>query len=189
MGALVFFFSGQALAHRVMVFAWVEGDQVFGECKFSGGNRAKNAQILVRDDQGKELLHTRTDDNGEFSYTIPEKTTMHIELIAGMGHKGEWKIPLEELADAPVPTSAAAPPQEKEPGTSVTEAAPGLNDARLEAMVERAVETALNRKLTPVMKILADIKEKGPSVNDVMGGVGYIFGLVGVAAYLKSRKT
>ena len=29
-----------ALAHKIIIFAWVEGDTVFTESKFSGGKRA-----------------------------------------------------------------------------------------------------------------------------------------------------
>ncbi len=192
---LVFLFSGEALAHKVTVFAWVEGNQVFGECKFSGGRRAKDAEIIVRDDQNNELLRTRTDENGEFSYTIPKKSAMHIELIAGMGHKGEWKIPLEELGDAAIADNAeentavpAAAPAKEETIESVAVPTAGLSEAQLEAIVEKVVDKSLNKKLKPMMTILADMEEKGPSVNDIMGGIGYIFGLAGVAAYFKSRQ-
>ena len=91
--------TGNALAHKVTVFAWVEGDTVLGESKFSGGRKAQNSEIIVRDMNGKELLRTRTNDKGDFSFPIPEKTAMRIELIAGMGHKAEWTIPLEELGE------------------------------------------------------------------------------------------
>ena len=194
---LVFLFSGQALAHKVTVFAWVEGNQVFGECKFSGGKRAKNAEIIVWDSQDNELLRTRTDANGQFSYTIPKKSAMRIELVAGMGHKGEWKIPIEELGDdvgtvtmdeaTPVPAPVVVPAGEDSENVAPA-TVPSLSDAQFEAMVERAVDKSLNKKLKPVMTILADMEEKGPSVNDVMGGIGYIFGLAGVAAYFKSRQ-
>ena len=33
------------LAHKVIIFAWVEGDTVFTESKFAGGKRAVGAQV------------------------------------------------------------------------------------------------------------------------------------------------
>jgi nickel transport protein len=36
--------------------------------------------------------------------------------------------------------------------------------------------------------MLADIRQKGPTVADIFAGIGYIFGLVGIAAYVHSRK-
>ena len=39
----------QAFAHKVTIFAWVEGDTVHTESKFSGGRVAKQAPIEVYD--------------------------------------------------------------------------------------------------------------------------------------------
>jgi len=186
--------SGNALAHKVTVFAWVEGNTVLGESKFSGGKKAQNAEIIVWDMNGKELLRTRTNEKGEFSFPIPEKTAMRIELIAGMGHKAEWTIPLEELgevsADKSVqkegiktPEPGAKPESEQAAQTPAT-----IDPGQLEAIVEKVVTKALNKKITPLTKMVADLEQKGPSMSEVVGGIGYIFGLMGVALYFSSRK-
>jgi len=36
--------------------------------------------------------------------------------------------------------------------------------------------------------MLADIRQDTPSVGDIFAGIGYILGLVGIAAYVQSRK-
>ena len=84
-----------AYAHKVTVFAWVEGDTVHTESKFSGGRRARQATIEVYDDQDKRLLTGQTDDNGQFSFKIPEDSALRIVLHAGMGHQtsGAWIKP------------------------------------------------------------------------------------------------
>ena len=183
--------SGNALAHKVTVFAWVEGDTVLGESKFSGGKKAQNAEIIVWDTNGNELLRTRTNKKGEFSFPIPEKTAMRIELIASMGHKAEWTIPLEELGEVNAAPSAQqrdikTPEPAAQPDSGQTPAA--LDSARLEAIVEKAVTKALDKKITPLTKMVADLEQQGPSMNDIIGGIGYIFGLMGVAVYFSSRK-
>lgn len=201
-------FSGHALAHKVTVFAWVEGDTVLGETKFSGGKRARDAEIIVWDTAGNELLRTRTDEKGEFSFPIPKKTAMRIELIAGMGHRGEWTIPIEEVGDMGGTGEAAAPDNsvsgkdtdqaEQEP-EAVSDARPEkpkdqgakvpfLDKAELEAIVEKSVEKSLNKKITPLIKMMADLEQKDPSFSEVAGGIGYIFGLMGLVLYFKSRK-
>ncbi|WP_022668358.1 hypothetical protein [Desulfospira joergensenii] len=198
-------FSGNALAHKVTVFAWVEGDTVFGETKFSGGKRAKNAEIIVWDKSGNELLRTRTEENGEFSFQIPKKCAMRIELIAGMGHKGEWTIPLEEIGEIGEAAATDNSVSEKnrdeakqeseapslvqvEKPTSQEAQVPFLNKAELEAIVEKSVEKSLNKKITPLIKMMADLEQKDPSFSEIAGGIGYIFGLMGLALYFKSRK-
>ncbi len=84
-------------AHRVVVFARVEGDTVYVESKFSGGKRVKAGKIIVTDPQGNELLSGTTDENGEFSFKVPKKSELRIVLMAGTGHRGEWTIAAGEI--------------------------------------------------------------------------------------------
>ena len=55
----------------------------------------------------------------------------------------------------------------------------------LPAGIDKALEKALDRKLAPIMRTLAEMQEQKVRMTDVLGGLGYIFGLVGVAAYFK----
>jgi len=48
-----------ALAHKVTIFAWVEGDTVYTQSKFSGGKRAKNSTVVVYDKEGNQLLEVK----------------------------------------------------------------------------------------------------------------------------------
>jgi nickel transport protein len=57
----------------------------------------------------------------------------------------------------------------------------------LPAGIDRALEKALDKKLAPIMRTLAEMQEQKIRLTDVLGGLGYIFGLVGVAAYFKRR--
>jgi nickel transport protein len=185
-----------ALAHRVNVFAWVEGDTVYVESKFAGGKRVTGGKIVVMDSQGSELLSGRTDSQGKFSFKIPKRTDMKIVLIAGQGHQAEWTISASEVAEAPINTASAT--GAKKAGISarkntVSEASedgdaaeshPAMDPKELEAMIERI----LDRKLKPITKMIADAQQKGPSVKDILAGLGYILGLVGIAAYVQSRK-
>lgn len=186
--------SGNALAHRVTVFAWVEGGTIQGEGKFSGGKKTQNSEIIVWDLNGKELLRTRTNKKGEFSFPIPAKTAMRIELIAGMGHKAEWTIPLEDINDTAMIKSAQnagtppTEPAESPPPEQTAHPAASIDTTQLEAIVEKAVTKALNKKITPLTRMVADLEQKGPSINEILGGIGYIFGLMGVAMYFSSRK-
>ena len=60
----------------------------------------------------------------------------------------------------------------------------GWDEVRMQA----AIEKALDKKLKPVMKLLVESKQSGPSLTEILGGIGYILGLVGIAAYFKSRQ-
>lgn len=178
--------AGPAKAHKVMIFAWVEGDTVYTESKFSGGKVVKKGEILVYDLEGRRLLEGKTNERGEFSFKVPEKTTLRIVLQAGMGHRAEWTIPAEEIEAPPAEQTGTATSQQtalKEPERPM-QPAPGIspNDIQL------AVEKALDKKLKPMFKMLAEFRERGPSVTDILGGIGYILGLVGIASYFHYRR-
>jgi nickel transport protein len=183
-------------AHGVSVFARVEGDRVYVESKFSGGKKVKAGKIIVTDSQGAELLNGTTDDQGKFSFKIPKQTELKIVLLAGAGHRAEWDIPVSEIDlpdkkevpleektaknESPVPSKSKIETDAAEN----TQPLAGLTEKDLQAVVEEAVE----KKIKPIMKILAESKQSGPTVKDIFSGIGYIIGLVGIAAYVHSRK-
>jgi nickel transport protein len=54
--------------------------------------------------------------------------------------------------------------------------------------IEEIIDASLGKKLAPITEILADSIHRGPGITEIMGGLGYIFGLVGVALYFANRK-
>ena len=188
--------AGAAMAHKVNIFAWVEGDTVYTESKFSGGKMVKNGKVHVFDEAGKLLVEGVTNDVGEFSFKVPQKTALVISLDATMGHADNWTVPLEEILDAmgddaPAPATkpvvsensvqapAAAPAQ-----PALVQVGQGLSADDMQA----AMEKALDKKLKPITRMMVDAQEDKPSVSDILGGIGYIFGLAGLAAYLHYRR-
>jgi len=190
-------FHAPAWAHKVMIFAWVEGDTIHTQSKFSGGKRAKHARVVVYDKEGNQLLEGKTDEKGEFSFKVPKRTDLKIALKASMGHLAEWTIPVEEIA--PILDEAEGSP-EVGPQVTTNEAAPltqtetaaeppapvavGLSRQEAKALIDES----LDRKLAPIVKMLADQVGRGPTVSEVLGGIGYIFGLAGITLYFLSRR-
>jgi nickel transport protein len=86
---------------------------------------------------------------------------------------------------APVPD----PPQPaaKTEAPAVNESSPAAASP-LPAGIDKVIEKALDKKLAPIMRTLAEMQEQKIRLTDVLGGLGYIFGLVGVAAYFKCKK-
>ncbi len=166
-----------ALAHKVMIFAWVEGDTVFTESKFSGGKKAINASVEIFDKDGKKLLEGKTDNKGEFSFKIPKLTDLRIVLNAAMGHKAEWTVPESEIREAGniLEKKSAVEPSGPIPvGLSKEE-------------VKKIIEDSLDKKLRPIVRMITESKNTKPSLTEIIGGIGYIFGLMGVALYFKNR--
>ena len=179
--------SSPAIAHKTTIFAWVEGDMVHTQSKFSGGRKAKQATVEVYDAEGNKLLEGKTDAKGEFSFKLPKKAELKVVLSAGTGHRGEWIIPLEEIEGGETmpdrPSQPETPRIEKE---SSRNELPSISSAD----IQEAVEKALDKKLKPILSRLAEYRQKETeiTITDIVGGIGYILGLVGIGAYFNYRK-
>ena len=166
-----------ALAHKVMIFAWVEGDTVFTESKFSGGKKVLHAPVVIFDKNGKKLLEGKTDNKGEFSFKIPKLSDLRIVLNAAMGHKAEWTVPESELREA----GAIVKKKNADETSGLTTV--GLSKEE----VQKIVEDSLDKKLRPIVRMITESKNTKPSLTEIIGGIGYIFGLMGIALYFMSR--
>jgi nickel transport protein len=124
---------------------------------------------------------------------------MKVVLLAGMGHRGEWTIQLSDFENTDVAapsqlpkTDSLSPPmadKDQENRSAPSQSTPPLPTEFVTAdEIRSMVEEAIDKKLKPVMKSLADMRQSGPSLTDILGGIGYIFGLVGVAAYVSSKR-
>jgi nickel transport protein len=203
-----------ALAHRVNVFAWVEGGAIRCESSFSSGNPARDTKVTVTSAANGALLGTGiTDAKGRCALPItPEmrasKADLVIEVQAGEGHRNVWTMPAEEYLSAP---PVAAPPVAAQPdaqGGPAVEPAPTAQDAPKapapavfaarassgaaatldEAALRRIVAESVAEQVAPLRHSLAAMQSGGPRMADVAGGIGYIVGLAGIALWARSRR-
>jgi nickel transport protein len=183
-------------AHNVSVFAWVDGDTIHTQSKFSGGKRVKNAPILVYDFKDNLLLEGKTDENGLFSFKKPQKTALKIVLKASMGHLAVWKLQAEELGEAESKTAVQATGMTAPLITDSDSAGIQKNVDVLESTkislerreIEAIINASLDKKLQPITEMLADAMNQKPGFTEIMGGIGYILGLMGIALYFANRK-
>ncbi len=189
---LIFLTSLSSQAHKIRIFAWEENGTIKTETQFSGGRGAKNAAItVINKENNQELLSGKTDNEGFFSFTIPKAAKenhydLNIVVNSGDGHKNNWLLSaadyLQTEKNAPVPPLPASPPQ------NLTTQPESLAWAVSEEQLTRIIESTLERELAPIKRSLAKQQEQQPSLQDILGGIGYIFGLAGIAAYFKSKK-
>jgi nickel transport protein len=185
--------ASHVLAHGVSIFAWVQGDTVHTQSKYMGGKRPNQALIEVFDETGKLLLKGKTDAQGLFSYRAPKKSDMQIVLTAGMGHRAVWTISKEDFQETAVETDnhqqmntiTLTKSEKSNLKTHHVDESPE-NELSTEE-VAAIVESILDRKLKPLMERVAALNENRISLSDILGGIGYIVGLVGLAAYMQSR--
>jgi len=167
-------------AHKVNIFAYAEGDTVYTESYFSDGTKVKDGVVQVYDSQGTKLLEGKTNENGEFNFKPLKKDDLKIVLLASMGHKNTYVLSADELPDI----MAAQKPQKPEPKESgVKEVAEVDLD-----QIKRIIDTSLDEKLKPIMRQLTKAQQREVSFTEVIGGIGYIFGIMGIILYFLSKK-
>lgn len=167
-------------AHKVNIFAYQEADTVYTESYFSDGTKVKDGIVEVYDRQGTKLLEGKTDENGEFNFKPPQKDDLKIVLLTSLGHKNSYTLSVDELPDIIASEKPQGPELKK---FKAKEVAP----VDLE-QIKRIIDTSLDEKLKPIMRELAKAQQKGVSFTQVIGGIGYIFGIMGIILYFASKK-
>lgn len=176
-----------AAAHKVGVYAYVEDGQVKGQAYFAGGGKAVNSPVGISDGTGKDYGQATTNGEGEFSFKLPDGVTPPLRLVlkASQGHQASYEIPANELPGAPATAPAAATAASDAAPATAAPAAPGVSSAEL----ERVVAKVMGEKLAPLNAQMARLAgEREITVHDIAAGIGYIIGLLGLAAWFKSRK-
>jgi len=186
--------SPAAEAHQLYVFAYAQGNTIHGEAYFRGRIPAKGLPVEVVGPNGEELGRTQTDQQGKFVFEAQRQCDHRLVVKTADGHQAEFVVAAAELAGAGVredssenePAPGAAPPQSRPsessrpvadsaPSSRPAEPSPGLGvlSARIEALQSQV--GALRQQL--------DDHEKAVRLRDLVGGIGYILGLAGVAFY------
>jgi nickel transport protein len=186
---LILFPMTRADAHKVLLYAYVEGNKIYAEGYFGDGKKVVNSLVEVMDNNGNKLLEGKTDTEGQFIFEAPKKDDLTLVLTASMGHRATFKIAANKIALPGVPAEAV-PETEK----AAIPKSPLKNTAPVGTMVtaeevRAIVSESLERKLKPVVDAILESRQTGPSVTEILGGIGYIFGIFGVILYFKSRRS
>ncbi|OKY76798.1 MAG: hypothetical protein BM485_01645 [Desulfobulbaceae bacterium DB1] len=86
-----------ALAHKVNVFAYVEGDTVYTESYFPDGRPVAGGTIEVLGPADTKLLEGKTDTEGKFSFALPARENLTIVINASMGHRNTYLLKKEDM--------------------------------------------------------------------------------------------
>ncbi|WP_339891524.1 hypothetical protein [Neptuniibacter pectenicola] len=171
-------------AHNVVGGVYAIGDQIEGEVGFSNGDMAAPGTVVkVTDGQGNELASLETDDEGGFTYTATQRIDHLFYANLSSGHILELTLPADELPDSLAAVGSVEVTVDKVAVPSVSTTSIATDRQGLEQMIERAVA----KQVVPLRKEIAAYKEKS-SLQDIMGGIGYIFGLCGLGIWWRQRQ-
>ena len=196
---LLLLFTVSGRAHKVNVFAYVQGDKVVVEGYFGGNVKAQDSPVEVFDRDGKKILEGKTDTNGMYSFKLADLPSMKgdvkIVLGAGMGHRADFTLSATDLPASLRQAQTARPESGgKAASASALVAAPSVQLQNVPEL-KKMLEQALDRKIQPLIsmlgnqhKLLMEQKDRGPTIAEIVGGIGWILGIVGVAGYFMGLK-
>lgn len=183
-------FAPAASAHALRVFAFADGPRIEGTAYFAGGGAAPGARIVVKDTDGNTLARFTPAGDGSFSYRARAMSDHVIEARTGDGHLARWTVTASELAggfpDVGRP-DAGDESRSGAAGTSGVGRSETEQRARFDPALEAAIERAVARQVRPVREELAAARDAF-RLKDILGGVGYLFGLAGLALWWRSRR-
>jgi nickel transport protein len=194
-GLALMLLASPAQAHRVLVFASVQGDTIQTESTFVGSGPVQKGEVQVQDKaSGRVLLTGATDEKGKFSFKIPiEAASGRLDLLiivgASLGHQGEWLLKADSYLPKTGPAAATASPGSAPAAVPVGTGAAGPKTAVVDQQaLEEALNKALEKQLAPIKEMLVELGLKRRTLPEIIGGLGYILGIFGVVAYFMSKK-
>ncbi len=176
-----------ALAHKLKVFAAAEGAAITGTAYFAGGGKAAQSAGRLLGADGAVVAEFRTDADGHFRLSVPLRQDYRVAVDSGDGHVAEALVRADELPPSlPTPAASATLP---DPAAlvEVPDPAPAPTSIDSPPLAAEAIEAAVARQILPLRQQI-DAMEDRARFSDIMGGVGSIFGLFGIWAWVAARR-
>ena len=187
----VIFFSLPAFAHKISAFVDVEGNRVTVISYFNDGTPVKNGKAEVYDEEtGKLILTGRTNNKGEFSFSVKKPSDYKVVVVAELGHKATAEVKASEFgknSENIEDTEKSETSQEtlqKAQSVQVTDSTINTEELR------KIIREELKAQLKPIRQRLLNIEINLSKVsfNDIFAGIGWILGIFGAAALVYSRE-
>ncbi|MFO1153334.1 MAG: hypothetical protein U1E42_06675 [Rhodospirillales bacterium] len=179
-----------AHAHKLKVFATADGATIDGRVYFVGGAAAPGARIAIEAPPGTPIASLVADADGAFRYEATRRVDHLFAADTGDGHSARFTIAAQDLPSAlppgPSPVQAADPltdPIAPETHASTDGVSLPPSATALRAMLSEAVAS----QVRPLRQQMNDYEDQ-LRLRDIVGGIGYIVGLAGVALWMKARQ-
>lgn len=162
--------ASPALAHKLRVFAAVEGEAIAGHAFFVGGGRPQDVPVTFALPDGAVAHEMRTDAAGAFRWVPPPGAAAYtVTVDARDGHASSATVAFGGAAPAAVTVTAPA---------AGTPGAAGL---------EAAVAAAVQREILPLRQQI-DAMDSRLRFTDALSGVFLILGAAGGVLWLRGRR-
>lgn len=173
--------------HNVVGGVYAIGNQIEGEIGFSNGDMAaQGTEIKVSDAQGNLLGMIETDSEGLFVFTAQQRIDHQFFANLSSGHVLELLLPADELPES-LPSGKTDSSVELSQKPQTSQLSTPVNFSGDQVALQQMIEKAVAKQVKPLRQELAEYKEKA-SLQDVIGGIGYIFGLCGIGIWWRQRQ-
>jgi len=184
MVVLLALMSAPAFAHNIVGGVYAIGSEIEGEVGFSDGEMGQaGVPVVITDANGNKLGEVKVEEEGLFSFQATRRIDHHFTIDLGSGHVLNTVLPADELPDTLPGGDDSGSASAAAVESSTTVSLNGADAAALQQMIERSV----SKQIKPLRKELQAYKEKA-GLQDILGGIGYIFGLCGIGIWLRQRK-
>lgn len=180
----------RTLAHNVVSGVYADGMTIEGEIGFSNGDMAEaGSPVSVFDEAGNLIAELQLTEGGIFTFKAKSASQHTFKVNLSAGHVAEMVIEADELtAPTKLPVSNAV----QSPGVTTpsrrSEIGEVIVDSKISAeLLQSIVRSAVSQQIRPLQKELRAYKEK-VMFRDITGGIGFIFGLFGIAAWMASKR-
>ncbi len=173
--------TAESFGHNIQIFAGNEGTEISGYVYFSDGGRVRDANVKVFTNEGELILQTRTNQEGVFRFTANQGMDLTVVADTKDGHRAEWSVRANEI-----PESLPDPTVWKEGHSDPTLANGKNGNLELRRMIReelRPLEAQFTRRNEEFERFRNEIRWR-----DIVGGIGYLIGIAGVACCLRGRR-
>ena len=160
--------SRSVMAHRVVAAVYAIDGVIEGEIGFSNGKMARDALVEIFAESGEKLGELYTDSNGFFTYRPPSVQALSFRADLSAGHIARVDLAAEDLSAGLFAAEGA-------------DANAGQNRR------SEGASSGLRRDIVNLRKDIAAFRAER-RFQDILGGIGFILGLFGIAAFVMGRK-
>lgn len=186
------FFTKISFSHKLNTFAYREGNQIKGEAYFADGSPCIKCVVEVYNEKGDKIFQTITDEKGKYEFVLKERGLLKIKVNAGEGHIAQ--LELKGIKEPNIPSTLPKTLEKKKgsevskkevPNSKKFQTTSNINEEEMRKIIKEVVKEEMEGMENLLVEIRKDINKV--QFQDVIGGIGYIFGIFGIIMILKAK--
>jgi nickel transport protein len=171
----------ETFAHSLHLFANLQQNHLEGRAYYADQSPASYEQVFLYDKNDKLLQKTLTTQEGTFRFSIDKVQTFKVVIQAEEGHRAETQITIVEK-----PKINPLEQQLQQALDGKFQYEHRSPDCKTETL-EKNIVSILQQEMQ-ILKEQLNHYENKIRWHDILGGLGYIFGLAGFFMYITTRR-